>query len=65
MSRSKEQWIAETSGFRVGESQMAFQQRVQRIHKLRQDIQRGVATSEAIDEFAKLLGSDDENSVGE
>ena len=57
MSRTKEQWLAETGGFRIGESAEDFQQRCWKIRKIRNFIAKGVATAEDIDELATLLGA--------
>ena len=37
MSRSKEQWLEHTGGFRLGESPAAFQERVVEIEKLERE----------------------------
>ena len=57
MSGTKQQWIDETGGFKKGESEASFQQRVGRIRKIRSDIENGVSKPGDIDELAKLLGT--------
>ena len=59
MSSTKQQWIEETGGFRIGESKISFQQRVSRIQKIRNDINKGIAVPNDINELAKLLGADE------
>ncbi len=64
MGRTKQQWIDETGGFGVGESETQFQQRLWRIRKIRNDINKGVASPEDINELAKLLGTgEDDESI--
>lgn len=65
MSRTRQQWIDETGGFRIGETEAQFQQRAWRIRKIRNDIDKGAATVEDFNELAKLLGTgeDDESLV--
>ena len=62
MSRTKDQWIEETGGFRFGESQEMFQKRVQRIKFLQEKAKAGTLTVADVDELAALKGvkSDDE-----
>ena len=61
MGRTKQQCIEETGGFRVGESETQFQQRLWRIRKIRNDIHKSVATPEDINELAKLLGTGEDD----
>jgi len=64
VGRTKQQWIDETGGFGVGESETQFQQRLWRIRKIRNDINKGVASPEDINELAKLLGTgEDDESI--
>ena len=42
MGRSKQDWIEETGGFQIGESETQFQQRQWRIQKIRNDIKKGL-----------------------
>ncbi len=64
MGRTKQQWIEETGGFRIGESESQFQQRVWRIRKIKNAVSKGVATPEDINELAKLLGTgEDDESI--
>lgn len=64
MGKTKQQWIEETGGFRIGESQTQFEQRLWRIRKIRNDIEKGVATPDHINELAKLLGTgEDDDSM--
>lgn len=58
MSRTKDQWISETGGFRVGETQEMFQRRMESIQVLRDKISDGAATAADVNELAILLGAD-------
>lgn len=42
MGRSKDQWLEETGGFRIGESQIEFQKRVSEIARLEEFLLAGV-----------------------
>lgn len=61
MSRTKDQWLEETGGLRLGESEGDFQKRVADIQKIRAAIKGGTATVADVDRLAKLLGTDDED----
>jgi len=58
MSRTKDQWIEETGGFRLGESQEMFQKRVGRIQALQEKAKAGTLTVADVDELATLKGVD-------
>ena len=59
MSRSKEQWIEETGGFRFGEPPELFQLRVRAIQAINLKIKDGTATVEDIERLRKLKGLSD------
>lgn len=58
MSRTKDQWIEETGGFRLGESPEMFQARVARIQALNEQAKSGKLTAADVDELARLKGRD-------
>lgn len=54
MSRSKDQWIEETGGFRFGESDAQFLARTARIQELRA---KPNLSAGDVNELARLLGT--------
>jgi hypothetical protein len=56
MSRTKDQWLEKTGGFRFGETQGDFVARTARIQALQAKKGRGALTAEDINELARLLG---------
>lgn len=68
MSRTKQQWIEETGGFRLGELPELFQLRVRAIQTINHKIKNGIATVEDIERLRRLKGLsdfDDNNSEQE
>lgn len=59
MSRTKDQWLEETDGFRVGESPDQFKQRIAAIAQLRKAIEDGEARPSDVELLSKLLGTED------
>lgn len=59
MSRTKDQWLQETGGFRLFETQEQFSQRTEEITVLRKAISDGHASYGDIFKLAELLGTDD------
>ncbi|MGE0109699.1 MAG: hypothetical protein AB7S81_08080 [Bdellovibrionales bacterium] len=60
MSRTKDQWIEETGGFRLGETPEQFKKRTLEINNLRAAVQAGTASAEDVNLLAALMGSDTE-----
>ena len=60
MGRTKDQWIQETGGFRIGETPEQFQKRVAEISRLRKKIADGGASATDIDVLGALLGTEDD-----
>ena len=60
MSRSKEEWIQRTGGFRIGESSEQFAQRTSEIQRLEERIKCGKGTVADVNRIARLKGSDEE-----
>jgi hypothetical protein len=58
MSRSKEQWLEQTGGFRLGESKEGFLNRVKAIQSIHEKIQAGDATYEDMEKLRALKGID-------
>ncbi len=59
MGKTKEQWIQNTGGFRIGESQEQFRQRTLEIEKLRIAIKAGKATVKDVEKLSELMGAPD------
>lgn len=59
MSRTKEQWLQETGGFRFSEAPEQFRQRTEEIAVLRKAISNGQASYDDVCKLAELLGTDD------
>ena len=59
MSRTKDQWLEETGGFRIGESPEQFKQRTKEIARLKKAIEDGKATPPDVEALAKLVGTEE------
>ena len=59
MSRTKDQWIKETGGFRIGESPEQFKHRTAEIASLRKRIADGKANIPDAEKLAQLWGADE------
>ncbi|WP_165190891.1 hypothetical protein [Caulobacter soli] len=61
MSRTKDQWLAETGGFRLGESAAQFQARVAEVQAIRSKPALSAADIERLAELAGLDGDADDD----
>ena len=59
MSQTKDQWLKETGGFRIGESPVQFKHRTAEIARLRKKIADGKADIPDVEKLAQLLGTDE------
>ncbi len=59
MSRTKDQWLENTGGFRIGESPEQFEKRVEEIARIRTAIKDGKAGAADVEKLASLLGTDE------
>lgn len=57
MSRTKDQWLEQTGGFRFGETPADFQARTARIQELYARRDAGRLTAADVNELAQLLGT--------
>ncbi len=60
MSRTKEQWLRETGGFRFGETPEQFEARSEEIERISRRIADGSFTPDDIDRLAELRGTEDD-----
>ena len=59
MSRTKDQWLRETGGFRFGETDAEFQHRTAEISRLRKKIEDSEANAADVAMLARLLDTDE------
>lgn len=60
MSRTKDQWLKNTGGFRIGESKEEYLKRQQQIAEIKNLLSESKATPEDIEILSALLGNPEE-----